>query len=160
MNTSLLAFSDQVTVAFAVLLFVGVILITSIIRYGVDDFVKFWAAVGTVMGLALGGVGTFFFTKDQVEQKDSQLKVTQQALKISESEKANVATQLAQYTNLKDWITLDPTQSVRVQGWTDKWHVPKLHITTDAQTPTPVSPVPSIQASASPAPSASVSPRD
>jgi hypothetical protein len=80
----MLAFSDSVTVALAVLTFVAVILITSILRYKADDFVKFWAAVGTVMGLALGGVGTFFFTRDQVIEKDRQLQVAQTALNKSE----------------------------------------------------------------------------
>jgi hypothetical protein len=39
------------------------------------------------MGLALGGVGTFFFTRDQVIEKDRQLQFAQMALQKSEDHK-------------------------------------------------------------------------
>ena len=161
MDMRILALSDSVTVALAVLLFVAVILITSILKYRADDFVKFWAAVGTVLGLALGGVGTFFFTKDKVDEKESQLKTTQQALQTTQSEKADVTKQLAQYTNSKErYFTFVPGPSFTsaVIGWDDKVFDPKPHTSPAASIPAPVSPAPSVKASVSPAPSALVSP--
>jgi hypothetical protein len=96
MHITILAMSDPVIIALAVLVLVGAILITSIIRYKADDFVKFWAAAGTVIGLALGTVGTFFFTKGQVAQKESELRTTQTALQSSEKEKIAVGEQISQ----------------------------------------------------------------
>lgn len=93
MNSAFLAFSDSVTVALGVLLLVAVVLITSIVRYTADEFVRFWAAVGTVIGLALGGVGTFFFTKGKVDEKESQMKAVQLALNTSEKEKVELGKQ-------------------------------------------------------------------
>jgi hypothetical protein len=69
MSLQILAIADTVIVAVSVLVVVAAIIITSIIRYKADDFVKFWAAAGTVIGLALGGIGTFFSPKSKSRRK-------------------------------------------------------------------------------------------
>jgi hypothetical protein len=96
----LIAVADNVIVAVGVLLLVGAVVITSIVRYEADDFVKFWAAAGTVIGLALGGVGTFFFTKGKVDEKESQLKTVQLALSTSEKEKLELGKQASLLVDL------------------------------------------------------------
>jgi hypothetical protein len=108
MNLNILAIADTLIVAISVLVVVAAIIITSIVRYKADDFVRFWGAVGTAIGLALGGVITFFFTKGAVEQKEaqvqqkqvevqqkqSQLDQAQATLKKTEKEKLEIGEQV------------------------------------------------------------------
>src|SRR5207302_6029611 len=89
-----LAVSDQAVVGVATIVLMTGVLITAILHYKVDDFVKFWATVGTVIGLALGTVGTFFFTKDKVEQTQTKLEQTKNALVASQQEKLQAAERL------------------------------------------------------------------
>lgn len=119
MNSSILAVADTVIVAISVIALVGGIVITSIVRYKADDFVKFWAAAGTVIGLALGGVGTFFFTKGKVEQTQVQLEHKQdevdrvtKAWKTSESEKADIANKI---NALSQYVTWNPVASSKLK---------------------------------------------
>jgi hypothetical protein len=149
----MLAFSDSVTVAIGVLMLVAIVLIISIIRYNADDFVKFWAAVGTMIGLALGGVGTFFFTKEQVENKESQLKTTQNALQTSEKEKTAAGQTL---TQLVDSVTWDPgaTSKIKQLSLQLKGEKPSSDIRSWDSPQMYASPAPSV----SPPPSLSVSP--
>ena len=92
----LLAISDQVIVAITTIVLMTVVVITAVFRYKADDFVKFWAAVGTVIGVALGTVGTYFFTKEKVVQAESRLRTAQVALEISELQRAEAATKIRQ----------------------------------------------------------------
>jgi hypothetical protein len=94
-----LAVSDQLIVGIVTIFFVAGVLITAILRYKVDEFVKFWAAIGTVIGVALGSVGTYFFAKQQVESTTNQLRATEVALQISESQKNEAATRITQLSN-------------------------------------------------------------
>jgi hypothetical protein len=95
----MLGVSDATIMGVATLVFVGVILGLAIHRYKVDDFVKFWAAVGTVIGLALGGVGTFFFTKENVDARTAQAKTAETALQVTYKEAATKAAQLKKAEN-------------------------------------------------------------
>jgi uncharacterized protein HemX len=123
---NILAVGDPVIVAIAVLVLVAAIIITSIFRYKADDFVKFWGAVGTVIGLAVGGVGTFFFTKGtvdekqaqveqrqaQVEQKQTQLDQAQATLKRTEKERLEIAQQIEE---LSQALMSDPATAEKLK---------------------------------------------
>lgn len=61
--------TGAVIVAVTLIAFVGVIFIIAMIRYPkIEDVLKIWGALGTVLGLIVGSFGTYFFTKDQVKQ--------------------------------------------------------------------------------------------
>ena len=53
-------------VAIALVTLVGAVAITAIVRYDVDDALKIWSSLGTVVGVLTGGVVTYFFTRESV----------------------------------------------------------------------------------------------
>jgi hypothetical protein len=94
MNTLAEIATGSVIIGIALIALVAAVTIVAIIRYDVDAVLKIWGALGTLLGLVVGTMGTYFFTKDQVEQKDSQIRVTQAALQATQREKDDLGGKL------------------------------------------------------------------
>jgi hypothetical protein len=59
-------------VAIAFLAFVAAIFLTVYFKGGLDDSLKAWAAVGTVVGVVTGAIPSYFFHQNaQVAQRDA-----------------------------------------------------------------------------------------
>ena len=95
-GTPILAEVDtgSVVIGVALIVLIGAIMIAVIIRFDFDSVLKMWAGLGTLTGLLVGIMGTYFFTKDQIEQKDSQIRLTQNALRQTQRDKAQLETEL------------------------------------------------------------------
>ena len=96
MFPTILAATDagSVVVAVAIIVLIGAITLVAMVKYDIDAALKMWAALGTVTGLVVGGMGTYFFTKDQLSTTSSALAATRSALRTSESQKAQAADQI------------------------------------------------------------------
>lgn len=73
-----------VVVAVAVLVIIGAAGIIAIVRYPVAEALQIWAAVGTLFGAILGSMGTYFFTRqtiDQAEKRAAQAEAMVQTLR-------------------------------------------------------------------------------
>src|SRR6476661_8326422 len=158
----ILAMSDQLIVALVTLVLVGGVIVTSIVRYKVDEFVKFWAAIGTFLGVAAGSVGTYFFAAQNVETKDAQLKATKVALQASENQQTRIrdlATAFTTYVSSNPSTFPRKIEEFRIQLDKEKpanyWNTVAEDLFRDfGVTPTPI---PSISVFAVPSPSASAS---
>lgn len=82
--------TGSVIIGVSLIALIAAITIAAIIRYDIDAVLKMWAALGTLLGLLVGTMGTYFFTKDQIQQKDSQIRVAQTALQETQQEKAQL----------------------------------------------------------------------
>jgi len=56
--------TGSVIVACTLLLILGAIMIAAIVRGGIDGAIRVWGVLGTLIGLVVGTMGTYFFTKD------------------------------------------------------------------------------------------------
>jgi hypothetical protein len=69
--------STIVAVCFVIL--VGVITVVAIDHYDIDDFLKVWAVLGTLVGVLTGAIPSFFFavtaSKAQGERAEAEAKV-------------------------------------------------------------------------------------
>ena len=113
MYPQILAMSDPVTIGVALIALIVAIMVTAILRYNADGVVKIWAVMGTLIGLVTGTMGTFFFTKDKVEQQAAQVETAKVALQASEGEKAQAGKQIAELAeSLKSTGTQSDRQAV------------------------------------------------
>jgi hypothetical protein len=85
--------TGSVIIGIALITLIGAIMIAAVIRFDIDAVLKMWGALGTLLGLVVGTMGTYFFTKDQIQQKDALISSTQSALHASEVEKANLGSE-------------------------------------------------------------------
>jgi hypothetical protein len=87
--------STLVAVCFIIL--VGAITVTALAVYKVDEFLKVWAVVGTLVGVVTGAIPSFFFAvsagKAQAERGKAEEKV-QTVLGVSPSEAIAEAAEL------------------------------------------------------------------
>jgi hypothetical protein len=56
-------------VAVALILFLAVVMIIALLRYTMDEVLKLWAALGTIVGIVFGAFGTYFFTREATQAK-------------------------------------------------------------------------------------------
>jgi len=100
MSRPIIALSDPTIVALGLFVFIAAIIIAAIYRYKANDFMKFWAATGTVIGVALGSVGTFFFTKGEIERTELRLRAMQFALETGEIQRTEAAKKVTQLSKV------------------------------------------------------------
>jgi hypothetical protein len=68
--------TGSVIIGISLIVLIGAIMIAAVIRFDVDAVLKIWGALGTLLGLVVGTMGTYFFTKDQIQQKDLEIRLT------------------------------------------------------------------------------------
>src|SRR4051794_17525619 len=86
--------TGSVVVGVCLISLVAIIMVVAIICYDVDSVLKIWGALGTLLGLVVGTMGTYFFTRDQIQLKDSQVRTAQVALQSSQEQKAQLGNQV------------------------------------------------------------------
>lgn len=69
MNTLANIETGSVIVALAIIALVGILMALAIVRETVDGALKLWGGLGTLIGLVVGTMGTYFFTKDATQDK-------------------------------------------------------------------------------------------
>lgn len=84
----------SVIIGVALIALIAVIVVACIIRYDYKAVLEVLKALGAVIGLIVGTMGTYFFTKGQVQQKNEQIKMVQTALKASENQKVEAGNRL------------------------------------------------------------------
>jgi len=73
----------QATVVAALyLLLVGVIALVALNEYAIDDFLKVWAVLGTLIGVLTGAVPSYFFAISAGDAKEEQKKAEARAQTI------------------------------------------------------------------------------
>jgi hypothetical protein len=79
-------------VAIVLLLIIASIMIIAMFRFDLDGVLKLWGAVGTVFGLVIGSMATYFFTNQAHQARTAQLEaekrtlVAQQQAAVAEKE--------------------------------------------------------------------------
>jgi Co/Zn/Cd efflux system component len=73
--------SQAMIVALALFGLVAVIMVAAILRYPANDVVKIWSLLGALTGLITGAVGSYFFTRPQIEQANAQVQQASDASK-------------------------------------------------------------------------------
>jgi hypothetical protein len=58
-------------VACMIILLIGTITTTAIVRYPADDALKVWAALGSIVGVVTGALVTYFFSRSAVQNAQS-----------------------------------------------------------------------------------------
>jgi hypothetical protein len=103
MTTIILATTDigSVIVAICIIFLIGVLTFGAMWKHDIDGALKIWAALGTLIGMVVGTMSTYFFTTGQVQAKDQQIKAnesviasTERALNASEREKVQAGKQI------------------------------------------------------------------
>lgn len=69
-------------VAVLYLLLVGVIAVVALHEYAIDDFLKVWAVLGTLVGVLTGAVPSYFFAVAAGAAKEEQAKAEERAQTI------------------------------------------------------------------------------
>ena len=93
MTTLLPANFAPMIIGLALIVLVGAIVLTAIQKYDADSVLKILGALGTLIGFIVGGMGTYFFTREQVQRQEYQTKMYQAAFQASEKEKAEAGEQ-------------------------------------------------------------------
>lgn len=81
--TPLLAQIDtgSVIVAVALLALVGVIMVVAMVRFPhMEDILKLWGGLGTLVGLIVGTMGTYFFTKEAADKSIAKVEAEKNTL--------------------------------------------------------------------------------
>jgi flagellar motor component MotA len=95
--------SDPVAIGLAVIVMIVVITLGAIWKYPqVGSVLQLWAPFGTLTG----AMATYFFTREQVQRQESQIKLYRAAFQASEKEKAEAG---KQFLNLVEKIRPDVT---------------------------------------------------
>ncbi len=83
----------QATVASLVIILVGAIAVTAIVRYAtVDDALKFWSALSGLVGIITGAMVTYFFSRGTVQTAtDAARNSTELAKRSSDAAQASAA---------------------------------------------------------------------
>lgn len=98
--------SGQATlVAVVFVLLVGVITVTALNVYKVDEFLKVWAVIGTLVGVVTGAIPSFFFSRAAAAAQETAQTLTTRA----EATQAQAQTLLA----LSDSDLLDRALAAR-----------------------------------------------
>jgi predicted lipid-binding transport protein (Tim44 family) len=66
-------------VATLIVLLVGAIVVTALAVYNVEDFLKVWAVIGTLVGLVTGAIPGFFFASSAQRNAQASAQLSQQA---------------------------------------------------------------------------------
>jgi hypothetical protein len=84
---------QSTTIAVFFVILVGAIVVTALAVYQVDDFLKVWAVIGTLVGVVTGAIPSFFFSRAAAAAQET----AQQAnvLRTRAEEKSNVVLGLA-----------------------------------------------------------------
>jgi hypothetical protein len=77
--------SGSVVVAVSILLVIGGLGITAIIRYPVDQALKVWTALGGILGVVIGAFVTYFFTRQPILQAQKRADVAEQKISVLET---------------------------------------------------------------------------
>lgn len=100
-----------VLIAFGILFLVGGLAFAAIMRYDSKDAIPVLSWVGTIFGTILGMVGTFFFTKDQLDTTKSnladanvKLERKEELLVQSKADLYKATEQLALYENQIEYL--------------------------------------------------------
>lgn len=64
--------NDTTIVAIIILVGVFVVTIVAVFKDGIDGAVKMWSVMGTLTGLAFGGITSYYFTSEVKQQKINQ----------------------------------------------------------------------------------------
>ena len=67
-------------VAIVLLVIFAAILIIAMFRYNLDDVLKLLGALGTLFGIVIGSIATYFFTNQAHEARTAQLQAEKQTL--------------------------------------------------------------------------------
>ena len=119
----ILAVSDSVTMGLAILGVILLITLGAIWKYPqVNSVLQLWAAFGTLTG----AIATYFFTREQVQRQEAQIKTIESAFQASEKQKVAAARQVLQVATAIN-RQLD---SATAQAW-----VKSLEFATDKLTP-------------------------
>jgi type III secretory pathway component EscV len=84
-------------VAIFYLLLVGVIAVVALHEYAIDDFLKVWAVLGTLVGVLTGAVPSYFFAVTAGAAKEKEAKAEERAqtiLGVADSDALKEAKQL------------------------------------------------------------------
>ena len=73
---------QAMVVAVAYVLLIGVIAVVSLHEYSVDDFLKVWAVLGTLIGVLTGAIPAYFFAVSASNAKKEQERASAQAQTI------------------------------------------------------------------------------
>ena len=100
-------------IGLALIVLVGAIVIAAIQKYDADSVLKILGAIGTLIGFIVGGMGTYFFTREQIQQQQNQTKLYQAALQTSERERAEAGEQFLEVAaKIKPDITSPQNQQL------------------------------------------------
>jgi hypothetical protein len=67
-------------VAIVLLVLIAAIMIIAMFRYDLDGVLKLWGALGTLFGLVIGSMATYFFTNQTHEARTAQLRAENMSL--------------------------------------------------------------------------------
>lgn len=96
-------------VALGLLVLVGAIMVAAIFRFrSMDDILKLWAGLGTLVGLIVGTMGTYFFTKDVADRSIAKVEAEKSVLNTeNRAAKEAVAALTAKYDAEKRALTAE-----------------------------------------------------
>jgi len=69
------------TVAIALIALIGAIIVTAILKYdSVDEALKIWGVMSTIVGLLVGGVGAHFFSQKAIDRAEDAATEAQESI--------------------------------------------------------------------------------
>lgn len=65
--------SEALIVTFGIIALIASITITAIVRYSAEDVLKIWGSLSVIVALLVGGIGTYFFSRDPIARETSRV---------------------------------------------------------------------------------------
>lgn len=75
--------SEALIVTFGIIGLIASITITAIVRYNAEDVLKIWSSLSVIVALLVGGIGTYFFTRDPIARET--LRVAKERVEVAEA---------------------------------------------------------------------------
>jgi hypothetical protein len=83
--------TTSLILAISILLLIGILMMTAMIKFNVDGALKIWAALGTLTGLVAGSMGTYFFAQrtNQAEKEAGVARENMLSAKLAQESEKN-----------------------------------------------------------------------
>jgi hypothetical protein len=95
--------NQAMVVAVALIACIVIIMVAAIVKYSVQDVIKIWSILGVLTGLVTGSVGSYFFTKPQLD-------AAQQRAQTAASNSQQIA-ELSDKVGLENLASMSPTET-------------------------------------------------
>jgi hypothetical protein len=106
-------------IALAFMLLIGATFLTVYAHTGIDEALKAWAALGTLVGIVTGAIPTYFFGATAVGTANERAKLAQDQLQSEQRRRSQLEDRVALLAGIADPLEVAKAREQRADLWID-----------------------------------------